>query len=132
MKLIIPEYMTNENLRDQNVLKDFNTRLIERFRTNDPEQITHSIMNEANLISGQLFQLWHKYLDLYKISPRFCSAVLNHDHLLRYRDRWNLYINKKQLQVNSNLALNSTLNLYQIHEQISEQMRNSIKKSLVH
>jgi hypothetical protein len=52
MKLIIPEYVTNENVRDFNKAKDFNSKLVEKFRTKDPESITHSILNEANLISG--------------------------------------------------------------------------------
>ena len=53
MKLIIPEYVTNENVRNINYKsKDFNAALYEKFRTKDPESITHSILSEANLISG--------------------------------------------------------------------------------
>jgi hypothetical protein len=52
MKLIIPEYVTNENIKEYNKAKDFNSRIFEKFRTKDPESITHSILNEANLIAG--------------------------------------------------------------------------------
>ena len=55
-------------------------------------------MNEANLISGQLFQLWHKYLDLFKISPRFCSAVKQYEYMTKMKERITQYINKNNLK----------------------------------
>jgi hypothetical protein len=38
MKLIIPDYMSNENQKDSGKqVKDFNSILVDRFRTNDPD-----------------------------------------------------------------------------------------------
>ncbi|EAR94467.2 serine esterase, putative (macronuclear) [Tetrahymena thermophila SB210] len=106
-KLITPEYVTNENVREysqsnnqngkQNQNKDFNTVLQERFKSRDPETITHSILNEANLISGQLFQLWHKYLDLYKISPLYCLALLKFEYQQKIKDRLQIFIVKQKI-----------------------------------
>ena len=36
--------------------------------------MAESILNETNLVSGQLLKLWHHFVDLIKISPRLAVA----------------------------------------------------------
>lgn len=44
-------------------------------------------LKEVNFISGQIFQLWHKFLELLKISPRFVSAIMQYEYNTAINDR---------------------------------------------
>lgn len=51
-------------------------RLFKRYRSRNSNEVIESMLNETNLISGELLKLWHHYLDLIRISPRFATAHL--------------------------------------------------------
>ncbi|KAM3137033.1 hypothetical protein pb186bvf_010946 [Paramecium bursaria] len=119
LKLIVPEYITTEQQQMKSLgKKELNERIEEKFHTSDPETIIHSILNETNLISCQLFQMWIKVLDLYRISPRFCVALLQFDSVKLMKSRWQLF-QVKQHQTSWELPRN----LGQEHRQIAERVR---------
>jgi len=89
--LIIPEFINKENQFEIDIGADPD----DNFGNNDMEILCSSVMNEINFISLQLFQLWHKYIDLLKISPRFIGAVLGFEYNQKMKQRWNQFIQKK-------------------------------------
>ncbi|CAD8093265.1 unnamed protein product [Paramecium sonneborni] len=124
LKLIVPEYITSEtyqNIKGQLTRKELNQRIEEKFHTSDPETIIHSILNETNLISCQLFQMWIKVLDLYRISPRFCVALLQFDYQKIIKNRWQQFCVRSPFQqlLDKNLGIE--------HKSKSEKMRQESK-----
>lgn len=49
--------------------------------------------------------MWIKVLDLYKISPRFCVALLQNEYNKKLRDRWTLFQIKKQLRPQEGISV---------------------------
>jgi len=45
------------------------------------ETVLNFILNESNLISGQLLQVWLKYIDLFRVSSKFCTSLLQDEYL---------------------------------------------------
>lgn len=41
---------------------------------NSLDQAVERMLNESNLVSGELIKLWHHFVDLLKMSPRFSTA----------------------------------------------------------
>lgn len=52
-------------------------------------------------IGCQIYQLWHKYLELCKASPKFITAWLQYKYDGRIRDKWDEYIIRSNTQVRS-------------------------------
>lgn len=54
------------------------------------------MLEETNFISSQYIKLWHCYIDLFKISPRFSIAYLESEYHAKKREFWSklLHINK--------------------------------------
>ena len=42
----------------------------------DNEAAVQRFFSENNMICSQITQLWHKVLDVYKVSPRLCVLLL--------------------------------------------------------
>ena len=70
------------------------------------DQLVQKILNESNLISGEMIKLWHHYIDLLKISPRFTTAYYEINTLQKMQIFWNNYFSK-QLQVTKDICLAS-------------------------
>lgn len=54
-------------------------RLTVRYKSIYPDTIITNILSESNLISSQLALLWVQILELYKISPKLCKYLLQHN-----------------------------------------------------
>lgn len=52
------------------------------------EDVIERMLNETNLISAEMIKLWHHYIDLLKISPRFTVAYYESIYLEQMRDFW--------------------------------------------
>ncbi|EGR30000.1 serine esterase, putative [Ichthyophthirius multifiliis] len=101
--LINAEYIINETTtNNQNIDKqnDLNYILQNRYKTTDPENITHAILNESNLIGIQILQIWYKCLDLFKISPQYCLYFFNLEYQKEEKERNQIYIIKQNPSTN--------------------------------
>lgn len=63
----------NQILKTSNLDPD---QIFTKYRSNNPEEIVEKMLEETNFISSQYIKLWHCYIDLFKISPRFSIAYL--------------------------------------------------------
>ena len=41
------------------------------------------MLDEVNHISSQLIKLWHCYIDLFRVSPRFALSCLENEYILK-------------------------------------------------
>lgn len=95
---------------------------------------------EVNFISGQIFQLWHKFLELLKISPRFVSAIMQYEynsaiterliyltHIFHrfYSARWGEFILRKVIKTTDFTSVDLVnQNIGENHKTIANQTRN--------
>lgn len=63
----------NQALKTSNTDPD---QIFNKYKSNNPEEIVEKMLEETNFISAQYIKLWHCYIDLFKISPRFSIAFL--------------------------------------------------------
>lgn len=63
-------------------------KIYRRYRSKNINEIIENMLNETNLISGELLKLWHHYIDLIKINPRFASAHLEDLHVRAQQKLW--------------------------------------------
>ena len=70
-KLQVPDPLNDPEF--QTTLKEFNIdlNLINNFYKQDPEDKLRSFSIEVGYVVGELLFLWHKFMDLIKISPPF-------------------------------------------------------------
>ena len=54
------------------------------------------MLNETNIISSQLVKLWHCYIDIFRINPRFAICCLQSDYQLKKKEFWTklIHVNK--------------------------------------
>lgn len=66
-----------------NSLKEFNINIEELSNTKKllPEERLGNFMIEVGYVSGEILYLWHKYLDLIRISPKFVCTFFEFDYL---------------------------------------------------
>lgn len=66
-----------------NSLKEFkiDVETIKNFTKQLPEERLGNFMIEVGYISGEILYLWHKYLDLVRISPKFVCTFFEFDYL---------------------------------------------------
>lgn len=66
----------------QNTLKEFNIdiSLIASYNRMDNEDRLKNFSIEVSYIAGELLFLWHKFMDLIKISPRFFLYFYEFDY----------------------------------------------------
>ena len=53
------------------------------------------MINESNLISAEMIKLWHHFIDLLKISPRFVTAYYETITLAQMEQFWTNYCKKE-------------------------------------
>lgn len=78
----------------QATLKEFNIDLtmVSAYSKNDPEEKLKNFSSESGYVVGELLFLWHKFLDLAKISPRFFLYFYEFDYQDKIKRRWQSYI----------------------------------------
>eukprot|EP01016_Furgasonia_blochmanni_P032969 TRINITY_DN3411_c0_g2_i1.p1 TRINITY_DN3411_c0_g2~~TRINITY_DN3411_c0_g2_i1.p1 ORF type:complete len:778 (-),score=192.07 TRINITY_DN3411_c0_g2_i1:19-2352(-) len=134
MKLILPEFIYNENQiyeddeafsstqkgpKPQQIMK-----LSEKLKTNDLEILGNAVLNEVNFISGQLYQLWHKFVELLKVSPRFICAYLAHEYHKRAKLRWSSPFVREVREVKE-FATEYDVKMGDNHNNLATNLRNS-------
>ncbi len=57
-------------------------------RINDftSEYVSSRILLEINFIAGQIYQLWHKYIELIRYFPTQANYLLEIDFLAKYKE----------------------------------------------
>ena len=85
-------------------------RIFNKYRSKNCEEIVEKMLDETNIISSQLVKLWHCYLDLFRIAPRFSVSCLEVDYQAKMKDFWSklVYVNK---EIKQNLFESSTKDL---------------------
>ena len=95
-------------------------RLFQKYKSKNPEDIVEKMVNEVNLVSAQYIKLWHAYLDLFKISPRFCFAALEEEYLAKQREFWKklMVVNRFTVkELTSNISFNEAMQEQQLLEE---------------
>lgn len=86
-KLQVPDPLNDPEF--QTTLKEFNIdlNLINNFYKQDPEDKLRSFSIEVGYVVGELLFLWHKFMDLIKISPRFFMYFYEFDYQDKIKKR---------------------------------------------
>jgi hypothetical protein len=50
------------------------------------DYISQRLLLEINFIGGQIYQLWHKYIELLRYFPLQANFILQNDYVVKYKD----------------------------------------------
>lgn len=87
------------------------------------ETLCQQAIQESNFIGLQIYQLYHQYLDVIRISPRYVSGLMEHQYHERVKDYWQQFIVKSKPQ--------GTDHLGEIHKGEANRVRSMPQKRLV-
>ena len=92
----------------------------------DPYFFANHIMINLSLVGGQLFQIWHKYIELLTISPTFVSFLMNTEYKVSLAHRFGECIYRKANYVrNHDFTQHQTENVAALHMQIAKLRRQN-------
>lgn len=79
-----------------NSLKEFNIDIdtVKNFTKQVPEERLSNFMIEAGFVSGEILYLWHKFVDLIRISPKFVCSFYEFDYLDKVKMKYVAYPNQ--------------------------------------
>lgn len=91
-KLEIPDPLNDPDFI--NSLKEFNIDVdtIKNFTKQAPSEKLSNFLIEVSFISGEILYLWHKFIDLIRISPKFVTCFFEFDYLDHIKARWQNHI----------------------------------------
>lgn len=128
IKLIIPDFISQAQGHPGD------DPIVEKQKENEQsvqslESMAESMLQEVMFIGCQIYQLWHKFLELMKCSPKFITAFLQFDYDARIKDKWDEFVVRSVTKVKSRSThINDTIiyfdsNLGQKHEAEAAQVR---------
>lgn len=87
-KLEIPDPLQDPEFI--NSLKEFNIDIetIKNFTKQVPSERLSNFLIEISYISGEILYLWHKYIDLIRISPKFVCCFFEFDYLDNIKSKY--------------------------------------------
>jgi hypothetical protein len=100
-------------------------RFSERMASHDPNRVATALIMELNLVAGQLFQLWHRVLEVVRSSPRTVVTLLQENYFEKLRDRWNESI-IRSIQRTKDFTLTESQNIGESHDQLANQRRSDM------
>jgi hypothetical protein len=118
----IPILKNNEKpLKNKNAkVKPFS----QRNKTKDPYKIANKMIYEINLVAGQLFQLWHKVIEVVTINPKFVCELLHFEYEEKMRERWGENIFRNVVHT-KDFAFPSEENVGETHKKIAKSRRSN-------
>jgi hypothetical protein len=99
----------------------FNSSVIpfsQRVHLNDPYQIAFQLMQDLNQVGSQLFQLWHKIIEIITINPKFVCEYLRILNEEKMREVQGEHIYRTLIETRD-FAVPSDENVGEIHKQIA-------------
>lgn len=91
----------------------------------DPGSISHVIMQEVNMIAGNVFQTWYLLMDMMQEAPKFIVNLLKEEYHKQLKDRWGESIFQQTYKV-QDLALSFEQKVGETHKQIASARRNNL------
>lgn len=73
----------NENNYNINVISKISSRISDC----TSEYISARLLIEINYIAGQIYQLWHKYIELIRYFPQQTNFILQNDYNLNQKEK---------------------------------------------
>jgi len=86
----------------------------QRVGSSDPYKIAAQMQLDVNLVSTQVFQLWHKLIEIITINPKFVCELLRHQYEEKMREQWGEHIYRKIVET-QDFANHSEENVGEIH-----------------
>ena len=78
-----------------------------RISKHSTEYISCRILLEINFISSQIYQLWHKYIEMIRYFPMEVNHILYNEFYIKYKDDLSLFLKRSTVSVTdtSNLMI---------------------------
>ncbi|CDW80262.1 serine [Stylonychia lemnae] len=102
----------------------------QRVRLQDPFQISFQLVQDINLVSSQVFQLWHKLIEIITINPKFICEYLRIQYEEKMREVQGEHIYRTIIET-KDFAFPSDENVGEIHRQLAYKKRNGPNGSLL-
>ena len=85
------------------ILLQFSSRIIKHSN----EYVSCRILLEINFISAQIYQLWHKYIEMIRYFPLEVNHILSNEFHINYKEGLSLFMKKSTVRVTdtSNLLI---------------------------
>ena len=83
--------------------------------SSDPYQVSFMLVQEFNMVSSQVFQLWHKIIEIITINPKFVCEYLRILYEEKMRETWGEHIYRTIIET-SDFAYPSEDNVGEIHK----------------
>lgn len=87
----------------------------QRANLNDPYQISFQLMQDLNQVGSQLFQLWHKILEIITINPKFVCEYLRIQYEEKMREVQGEHIFRTLIETRD-FAVPSDDNVAEVHK----------------
>jgi hypothetical protein len=96
------------------------------------EYVSCRILDEINFVSSQVYQLWHKYIELIKYFPLEVDYILNNEFFTKYKENLLLYLKKSVVNITdtANLLIPIKNNLADMNKNNALEIRISNKEIL--
>ena len=94
-----------------------------RVKLQDPYQISFQLVNDINLVSCQVFQLWHKLIEIITINPKFVCEFLRIQYEEKMREAQGEHIYRTIIET-KDFAFPSEENVGEIHRQLALKKRS--------
>ena len=95
----------------------------QRVNLADPYQIAFQLIQDINLVSAQVFQLWHKLVEIVTINPKFVCEYLRILYEERMREVHGEHIYRTIIEAKGDFAIPSEDNVGEIHKAIALKRR---------
>ena len=71
-------------------------KIFAKYKSRNPEEVIERMLDEVNHISSQFIKLWHCYIDMFRISPRFSVSCLEYLYTESKKEFWKklIFVNK--------------------------------------
>ena len=89
----------------------------------DPYQIAFQLVQDLNQVSSQVFQLWHKLIEIITINPKFICEYLRIVYEEKMREVQGEHIYRTIIEA-KDFAIPSEENVGEIHKSIALKRRN--------
>ena len=95
----------------------------QRIKTQDPYALSFQLVQDINLVSSQIFQLWHKLIEIITINPKFICEYLRILYEEKMREVQGEHIYRTIIET-KDFAFPSEENVGEIHKQLALKKRN--------
>ena len=118
------------NFKNKSKIKITNTKVNQshslKSNTRDPNKVAAKFALNISLLGGQVIELWHRFIELNQISPKFIIELSSMDYFSKISQKWEEFIIKSTV-IQENIAQIYDPKISESHLQESK----SIKKKVI-